>query len=639
MSYANAQDKPNIILIFPDNLGIGEVASFGGARGVPTPNIDRIGNEGMRLTNFNVEYSCTPSRIAIMTGRYAARAGEDYYAGTTLWEETMAEGLKSAGYATALFGKWDLGGPNWLGKREPTDQGFDKWYGIPYTTHISQFSSMEGFPSDQPIPYIWEGEAGAPSNKVKAFDLEARRTLDREAAEHVIAFMNEKTKEQVPFFIYYPMSQLHFPALPHPDKAGSTGAGDVGDSMADVDYNVGLILKELERLNIDDNTIVIWCSDNGAEMRRPWRGNPGPWRGYYNTAMEGGIRTPFVIRWPKRIKGGQVSNEVVHLVDLFPTIAAAAGVPSIIPNDRIIDGVNQLAFLEGKQSNSNRESVIFMERYGNIMAVKWHNWKLWYRYETEMPDPNPDNLIRLFDLGVDPKEEIDVKDFYPWVISTIDKVVEDYEASLIMHPKVTASANAVDPYSPPPAGSGEPVATYTRTDRDPLRGRSLAIENPDFTGSWSTAVLQTVSAINRIDAPSPPSLGSGWGDKITIIQKENEMKVERVFFTPREMQQLLKYRFKLDGSTTEQMINLGRTEKSPISKAVWDNNRLVITTEYESKNPANGKKQTGTLTQTMWLQSPTISPWEPTLIVETTRRAGKGGKPSTNRTEYTRGYR
>ena len=148
-----AQEQPNVLLIFPDNLGVGEVAAYGGARGVPTPNIDRIGTEGMRLTNFNVEYSCTPSRIAILTGRYAVRAGEDYYSGTTLWEETIAERLKEVGYATALFGKWDLGAKDWHGKREPTQQGFDEWYGIPGTTHVSQFPTMEGFdPTLQPAP-------------------------------------------------------------------------------------------------------------------------------------------------------------------------------------------------------------------------------------------------------------------------------------------------------------------------------------------------------------------------------------------------------------------------------------------------------------------------------------------------------
>ena len=190
-----SQNKPNVILIFPDNIGIGEVASYGGIRGVPTPNIDKIGNEGIRLTNFNVEYSCTPSRIAILTGRYATRAGDDYYSGTTLWENTIAEHLKSVGYATALYGKWDLGSDNWLGKREPTQQGFDEWYGIPGTSHFSQFTSMKGYPKELEIPYVWEGVTGQVSKKVKPFDLVARSTIDREAAEKSVNFIKKNAEK------------------------------------------------------------------------------------------------------------------------------------------------------------------------------------------------------------------------------------------------------------------------------------------------------------------------------------------------------------------------------------------------------------------------------------------------------------
>ena len=201
----SAQKKPNVVLIFPDNLGMGEVGAYGGVRGVPTPNIDGIGEEGMRLTNFNVEYSCIPSRIAILTGRYATRTGENYFKGIPLWEKTIAEGLKSVGYATGLFGKYDIGGPNWQGVREPMDQGFDEWYGIPGTSHVAQFSSMEGFDqSTQPVPYIWEGISGTPSQKVKPFNLETRRTLDREAAERSIAFMRKNAEIGKPFFLYYP---------------------------------------------------------------------------------------------------------------------------------------------------------------------------------------------------------------------------------------------------------------------------------------------------------------------------------------------------------------------------------------------------------------------------------------------------
>ncbi|WP_396590468.1 sulfatase-like hydrolase/transferase [Allomuricauda sp. R78024] len=635
-----SQKKPNVILIFPDNLGVGEVAAYGGARGVPTPNIDRIGAEGMRLTNFNVEYSCTPSRIAILTGRYAVRAGEDYYAGTTLWEETIAERLKSVGYSTALFGKWDLGAKNWHGKREPTNQGFDEWYGIPGTTHVSQFPSMDGFdPNLQPAPYIWEGNVGTVSKKVKPFNQKTRRTIDREAAQRSVAFIKKNAEKDRPFFLYYAMTQLHFPALPHPDKAGTTGAGDMGDSMADVDYNVGLILNQLKELGIEDNTLIIWCTDNGAEMRRPWRGSPGPWRGYYNSAMEGGVRTPCVIRWPDKIKAGQVSNEMVHEVDLFSTIINATGTDEAIPKDRIIDGVNQLPFLEAKQNRSNRESAIFTQRFGQIMAVKWRDWKLWYVYKTEMPDSEPENQVRLFDLRVDPREEIDVKDYYPGVIGIMDSIVKEYEASFIKHPRVSASANAVDPYLPPKAGSGSPVKTYERSDRTALEARGFAMKNPDFTGTWSTTVLHRVSVINRVDKPSIPSLGSGWGDKISIKHAPNQLDVERLVFVPREIQQLVRYRFALDGTTSENNILMGRTGKPIVSAASWKDNRLIITSTYPFQDSKSGKWLNSKVTQTLWLHPATGTPWEPTLIVETTREGLLGGLSSTNRTVYTKGYR
>lgn len=635
---ANSQNKPNIVLIFPDNIGMGEVNSYGGVRGVQTPHIDKIGNEGIRLTNFNVEYSCTPSRIALLTGRYAARAGDDYYSGTTLWENTLAEQLKTAGYATALFGKWDLGSNNFLGKREPTHQGFDEWYGIPETSHLSQFTSMKGFPKDQEVPYVWEGMVGQTGKKVKPFDLAARRTIDREAAEKSVTFIRKNAESKKSFFLYYPMTQLHFPALPHPDKEGTTGAGDMGDAMADVDYNVGLILKELEKSGIDNNTIVIWCSDNGAEMRRPWRGSSGPWRGYYNSAMEGGVRTPCVIRWPGHIKGGQVSNEVIHEVDLFATIAVAAGVP-YTPNDRIFDGVNQIPFLEGKQKQSNRENTIFMNRNGGVMAVKWHDWKLWYNYKSEIPDNEPDNLVRLFDLRVDPQEEIDVKDYYPWVIGIMDSIVKEYELSLVQYPRVSAQANLADPYLPPPVGSGKLIPTYTRTDRATLEKRSVALPNPDFSGSWSTAELNTVSVINRSDKPKVASLGSGWGDKISILQRSAYLEIEKVVFTPREVQPMTNYRYALNGAATENIINMGRGMKPFVSITKWQENRLIITTTLPYQSPTNGQWQESKMIQTLWLEDATNAPWEPRLVVETYREGAMGGLSTTNRTIYSKGYR
>ena len=272
-----AQSRPNVLLIFPDNLGWGEVGVYGSVRGVPTPRIDKLAAEGIRLNNFNVEYSCVVSRAALMTGRYAIRTGATQSGGITLWEVTIAEALKSLGYATGLFGKWHLGGDAPEGKREPSHQGFDEFYGIPRTSNEAQTTVANGSTA-RGTSFIWEGKAGAPVRHLKLFDMDSRRLIDREAAERGIGFMERSVRERKPFFLYYPMTQIHFPTLTHPDFAGKTEAGDIGDAMAEVDHNVGMMLDD--RLGIRRNTIVFWCTDNGAESRRPWRGSPGPWSGF-----------------------------------------------------------------------------------------------------------------------------------------------------------------------------------------------------------------------------------------------------------------------------------------------------------------------------------------------------------------------
>lgn len=437
--------RPNIVVMLADNLGWGEIGAYGGVRGVPTPRIDRLAAEGMRLTNFNVEYSCVVSRAALLTGRYAVRTGAAQRSGITLWELTLPEALKPLGYLSALYGKWHLGGEqNWHGKREPTNQGFDEWYGIPQSSNEAQTTSMPGFdPSKMQTPYIWEGRAGEPARQVKVFDLESRRTLDRESALKSIAFMEQNVRSNRPFFLYYSITQIHFPTLAHPDFAGKTGAGDIGDAMADVDYNTGLVLDAIDRLGITRDTIVIWISDNGAEIRRPWRGTAGPWTGFYNTVMEGGVRTPGMIRWPGRIPAGQVSNEIVHEIDLFPTLAAAIGA-DIVPRDRPIDGVNQLPLFEGK-APSARESVLFWTENKVLRAVKWQDWKLHYAYQLERGVDIPPAL-RLFNLRTDPEEETDIKDFNPWVKSIIDTISADFQASTEKFPNVPQ--DAPDPYVP-----------------------------------------------------------------------------------------------------------------------------------------------------------------------------------------------
>jgi arylsulfatase len=225
---AHAKDKPNIVLVFLDNFGWGEPGFNGGGivRGAATPRMDTLASEGLRLTNFNVEVQCTPSRSAIMTGRYAIRSGngtvplgEGVY-GLVQWEVTMAEMLSEAGYATGMFGKWHLGRTE---GRFPTDQGFDEWYGIPNSTDESVYSSLDGFAeSGVPETYVMEAKKGEIPKKVRPYRLDYRPLIDRDLTDRAINFMKRQAKARKPFFIYLPYTATHFPAL------GKIGEGTVG---------------------------------------------------------------------------------------------------------------------------------------------------------------------------------------------------------------------------------------------------------------------------------------------------------------------------------------------------------------------------------------------------------------------------
>ena len=276
--------KPNILFMLTDNLGYGELGVYGGGatRGAPTPRIDKLASEGLRLTNMNMEAQCTPSRSAILTGRYAIRSGTHSVPfggivdGLTQWEVTMAESLSDVGYATALYGKWHLGSQN---GRLPNDQGFDEWYGIPRTTDEALWPTAAGYsPSVMPPEQIMEGRKGQKSLELKVYDLDQRRIIDAEITRRTVAFMERQTQARKPFFAYATLTQPHLPTLPNPAFAGKTGNGDWADMLAEMDANVGQMLDAVDRLGIRDNTIVMFSSDNGPEFVRPYDGWPGPWR-------------------------------------------------------------------------------------------------------------------------------------------------------------------------------------------------------------------------------------------------------------------------------------------------------------------------------------------------------------------------
>ena len=435
---------PNIVFILADNLGWGELGCYGGGvlRGAPTPRIDALAAEGIRCTNFNVESDCVPTRSALMTGRHPIRTGAlqsvpaGLPQGIVPWEITLAQLIRDRGYATACFGKWHLGDrPG----RYPTDRGFDEWYGIPRTSNESMFTSSPGYdPSVTPLPHVMEARAGEPARELHVYDLEARRRIDGELTGRTVDFIERQARAGKPFFAYVPITQLHYPTLPHRDFAGRTGAGDFADSMVEMDYRLGQIVDALADRGLSERTLLVFGSDNGPEFRRPWRGTAGPWTGTYHTSMEGALRVPFMLRWPGHIPAGRVTNEVVHIVDLFATLARIAG--ASIPADRPIDGLDQTEFLLERQAHSAREGFVYYIKQ-ELRAAKWRDWKMHLVWEAE-PNAGANHLESplLFNLTRDPKEETDVGTEASWVRTPIRRMIHAFQQSLKEHPPIPPGA-------------------------------------------------------------------------------------------------------------------------------------------------------------------------------------------------------
>jgi arylsulfatase len=457
----HAEDKPNIVLIFMDNFGWGEPGFNGGGiiRGAATPQIDSLADAGLRLTNFNVEVQCTPSRSALMTGRYAIRSGngtvplgEGVY-GLVQWEVTMAEMLADAGYATGMFGKWHLGRTE---GRFPTDQGFDEWYGIPNSTDESVYSELQDF-AESGVSEAWvmEAKKGGAPKKVRPYRLDYRPLIDRDLTDKAISFMQRQAKAGKPFFVYLPYTATHFPAIPHPDFDGKSGNGPWGDMLMQIDSYVGELLETIGDLGLADDTIFIFTADNGPEalsagetsmtVETALHGSAGPWRSTLFTGYEGALRVPFAVRWPAKIEAGRVSDEIVHAMDLFPTLAAIAG--GKIPSDRVVDGIDMSEFFLGSQQESGREGfIVYM---GNdVFGVKWRDWKLHFKEQTGWNGVLREyTMPRLYNLINDPQERDNVLFPHTWVPKAALPQLEEHVVSLKKYPPIPSGAP--DPYEPP----------------------------------------------------------------------------------------------------------------------------------------------------------------------------------------------
>ena len=464
---AAPSEQPNILLILLDNTGWGDFGCYGGGalRGAPSPRIDKLASEGILLQNFNTEPQCTPSRSALMTGRRPIRSGTQSvpvgipYYGLVPWEITIAELLSDSGYATGIFGKWHLGKTP---GRFPTDQGFDEWYGIPNSTDECLWVSPEftasnpnardlkGSVPEHEIPWIVQASKGEKPETLKVYNVEQRRLIDAELTRRTIDFMERNVKDGKPFFAYVPLTAMHYPTFPHPDFAGKTGHGDYADMLVQTDHYLGRMADALEELGVEKNTIVIFAADNGPEDPENggglFSGWTGPWAGTYFTAMEGGLRAPCIIRWPEKIPAGQVSNEIVHIVDLFSTLARVAGVA--VPTDRPIDGVDHTDFLLGKSDKSSREGFVIYVG-DTLYGAKWRNWKIHLVWqESKFGTQRQFSTVpKVVDLITDPREERNVAEPYnTWVQYPGMKLLIGFQQSMMMHPNVPLGAP--DSYKP-----------------------------------------------------------------------------------------------------------------------------------------------------------------------------------------------
>jgi arylsulfatase A-like enzyme len=473
-------EQPNIVFFFWDNLGWGEVGCYGGGvlRGAPTPRIDALAADGLKLLNFNVEAQCTPSRSALLTGRHPLRSGTQTVPitggpdGLTRWEVTIAQALSDAGYATGMWGKWHLGSdPE---NRSPVEFGFDEAVWSPRTADEVLWTMQSYFPNgpvtsapytgEMQIPLepepIFSKKKGSNAEVIATYDAEFRAGFDRQITDWAIDFLGRSKKEGKPFYLYLPYTQVHIPPIPDPAYTGKTRRGNWADLLTQMDYFTGRILDTLDELGIADDTIVVWSSDNGADpnYRFPagdpdpfggqWKGFSGPWRGSYFTSLEGSNRSPCIVRWPGKVPAGKVSNELVHEVDMFPTLLLAAGAK--VPGDRMIDGMDMRDFLLGEAAESGRDTVLCIQ--GNrLQAVKWHQWKAHLFQQDDMLSTwSPYNMPHLHNLEWDPREEHEVGFPHAWVVHPMAAAVAAFMKTLAIEPPI--KPGAPDPYTPPKPG-------------------------------------------------------------------------------------------------------------------------------------------------------------------------------------------
>jgi len=425
--------RPNLVLIFADDLGYGDLSCYGHPT-IRTPNLDRMAAEGMRFTQYySANPLCSPSRASLMTGRMHVRTGvnrvlfPDSTGGLPESETTIAQALKPLGYSTCCVGKWHLGHlPRYL----PTTRGFDRYFGIPYSNDmsLSQWPAAYGGGPDAPalaryrtlpeIPLMRDG-------KVIESNPDQTELTSRYTAE-ATSFIRESTKKSQPFFLYFPHTFPHVPLYAGQQFKGKSRRGLYGDTVEELDHSVGEVFKTLKETGVDGNTLVLFTSDNGpAKMehlnREGTGGSAGLFRDFKGTTWEGGVREPFIARWPGRIPAGGVNPAFAEAYDVFPTLLSAAG--GKLPADRQYDGADLGGVLY--RGERGREPLHFYYAVDQVRGVRQGPWKLHLVQRPKQPES-----AELFNLEEDPSERFNLAARLPERVAELRELIAKHVASV-----------------------------------------------------------------------------------------------------------------------------------------------------------------------------------------------------------------
>jgi arylsulfatase A-like enzyme len=421
-----AAKPPNVILIFTDDQGYQDLGCFGAPK-IKTPHIDRMANEGMRFTDFYVANSvCSPSRASLLTGCYPDRVGianvlfPHHKEGLNPEETSIADILKAKGYATTCVGKWHIGHkPEFL----PTRHGFDSYYGIPYSNDMSldrtaKFADDVIFREGQGRERLKTKKDWVPlmrNDEVIEYPVD-QTTLTQRYTKEAISFI--KANKDKPFFIYLAHTMPHIPLFASPAFKGKSAGGPYGDTIEEIDWSVGEVLKTLKAEGVDQNTIVIFTSDNGPWSLSGGRGGSAyPLRGHKFGTLEGGQRVPCVMRWPARIPAGKTCREIASTIDILPTIAHITGSP--LPEKKI-DGKNILALMTAEPGAKSPHDYFYYYRGGKLEAARSGKWKL--RITKEKPF--------LYNLEEDIGERKNEAGAFPEIVERLQKAMSDFDAEL-----------------------------------------------------------------------------------------------------------------------------------------------------------------------------------------------------------------